>query len=221
MIMTTFKRIPLVPLVLMVATLGTVVGAEVPSVQAAAVTTVVNFDDLPGENAGQDVPVPDGYGGITWNNQWNYFGREQAPYNPASGKQRAYTRDLEAAFFFKTAPVVFNGAFFSGFNVSAPRFELYLQNQFVASSQSLIPSEVSTFLASGYAGLVDEVRVIEQRGGTMNFNDGRVTNFPTYVMDDVTYTTDSIPSPALLPGLIGFGVVLWRKKLGVRPPNSN
>jgi hypothetical protein len=211
MIMATFKR--KLSLVLMVAAMGTVAGTAIPSAQAAAITTVVNFDDLPGDNDGQDIPVPDGNGDITWNKQWNHFGMPQSPYNPASGSQRIYTRDLEAAFFFKTAPVVFNGAFFSGFKESAPRFDLYLQNKVVASSQSLTPSDVPTFLASGYAGLVDEVRVIEQRGGTMNFNDGKVTNFPAYVMDDVTYTTDSIPSPALLPGLVGFGVALWRKKL--------
>ncbi len=189
------------PLVTISAVLGLTCLSGLPVAQAAALTTVVNFDDLPGDNAGVDVPVPDGYGGIKWDNQWNYYGTVQSPFTPASGTKRVYTRKAEADFFFQTAPVIFNGAFFSGFNQSAPHFDLFLQGQLVASSQTLSISDVPAFLNSGYSGLVDQVRVIQS------------LQAPAYVMDDVTYTTStSIPSPALLPGLIGLGVVLWRKK---------
>jgi hypothetical protein len=198
MIVATLAR--QLPLVTVGLVLGLTSLSGLPA-QAASIKTVVNFDDLPGDNAGINVPVPDGYGGIIWNKQWNHFGTPQFPYTPASGSKRAYTRQPQAAFFFQTAPVIFNGAFFSGFNVSAPRFELFLQGQLVHSSQALQISGIPTFLDSGFSGLVDEVRVIQNH------------DFSAYVIDDVTYTTVStIPSPALLPGLIGVGVALWRKK---------
>ena len=201
MLVTTLVR--QLPLVTLSAIVSLTCGLGGSAAQAAAIKTVVNFDDLPGDNTGVDVPVPDGYGGITWGNQWNYYRTVQFPYTPASGSVRAYTRNSRAAFFFSTMPVIFNGAFFSGFDVSAPRFELYLQGQLVANSQALKISGVPTFLDSGYSGLVDEVQVIQ------NFS------FPAYVIDNVTYTTATVakvPSPALLPGLIGIGVALWRKR---------
>jgi hypothetical protein len=190
-----------IPLIAAGAVVGLLVLGELHPVQAASVKTVVNFDDLPGLNSGRDVPVPDGYGGITWNNQWSYFGSDQSPYTPESGLQRVYTRSSQAAFFFKQA-VVFEGAYFSGYSVSSPNFNLFLNGKMVHTSQRLQISSIPQFLVSGYAGLVDEVQVIQSY------------DFPAYVMDSVTYnsTIASVPSPALLPGLIGFGMAIWRKK---------
>ena len=46
---------------------------------------VVNFDDLVGQAL-----VPNGYGGINWNDEWTYYGWTQDPYNPSSPPARVW-----------------------------------------------------------------------------------------------------------------------------------
>jgi hypothetical protein len=163
---------------------------------ASAGPTVVTFDDLQGNGN-----VPDGYGGITWSNNWSYYGGSQPPYNPESAPNRVYTNYSngfnpgtvqEDPFTFPT-PVVFDGAFFAGYDFSAPHFNLYLGGVLVATSATISPSGTPAFLASGYAGLVDKVGVVGENG--------------YYVMDNVTYETPSIvPEPASM-SLLGIGAI--------------
>jgi hypothetical protein len=176
--------------------------------RAAAGVIDVNFDNLSGQ--GQ---VPNGYGGIYWSGNWDYYGFPQPPFNPQSGPNRVYTdygspvasQAGENTFSFQNA-AVFDGAYFSGLPFADLKFNLYYQNVLVFTSADLQPSATPTFLASGYSGLVDKVGVFSQA------ND-------YYVMDDVTYEPVSragAPEPAGLTllgvGALGMAFCVWRRK---------
>ena len=96
--------------------------------------------------------------------------------------------------------VRFDGAYFAGFSTAT--FQLYNSGSLVATSGTLIPSSTPTFLASGYTGLVDEVRVSQASVGYI-------------VMDNVTYNTDieTVPEPSTILGLglLGLGAFCQRK----------
>ncbi|MEH2157525.1 MAG: PEP-CTERM sorting domain-containing protein [Nostoc sp.] len=158
---------------------------------SANASTVVTFDDLKGDN----LLVPDGYGGIRWDNNWTYYGFDQFPYTPESIPNRIYGKydkwNHSIPFYFES-PVIFDGSYFAGSNpFGVVSFSLYNGGTLQAISASLAPSSTPTFLSSGYTGLVDEVRV--------NFYSSSI------VMDNVTYHTAAVPEPASLIGLLGLG----------------
>jgi len=83
----------------------------------------------------------------------------QSPYNPSfPPPERVYDNQgvSEGQFSF-LSPVVFDGAWFAGYDFATVQFNLYLSSVLVWSSGVLAPSDVPTFLGSGYAGLVDKV----------------------------------------------------------------
>jgi len=166
-----------------------------------AYANVVTFDDLPGDGV-----VPDGYGGIIWNGQWNYYLDSQPPYTPQSTPTRVYDFVTNGTFDF-SSPVVFNGAYFSGYDYAPVQFQLYLGGSLVATSGSLAPNATPTFLSSGYSGWVDEVQVVSPS--------------PDYfVMDDVTYNQGAVPEPvswAMFIGGLGCvgGSMRYRRKRSV------
>ena len=96
--------------------------------------------------------------------------------------------------------VRFDGAYFAGIESSTVTFQLYNSGSLVATSGTLIPSSTPTFLASGYIGLVDEVRVVSDA---------------FRAMDNVTYNTDieTVPEPSTILGLglLGLGAFCQRK----------
>jgi hypothetical protein len=104
--------------------------------------------------------------------------------------------------FYFPSLVRFDGAYFAGLDFSTATFQLYNSGSLVATSGTLIPSSTPTFLASGYTGLVDEVRVSLASVGYI-------------VMDNVTYNTDieTVPEPSTILGLgvLGFGAFCQRK----------
>jgi hypothetical protein len=151
--------------------------------------TIINFDDLVGDN----LPVPDGYGGVTWYGEWTYYGFTQDPYNPHSPPNRVYTGNADARFTFGSS-VTFDGAWFAGQPTSTVQFQGYLNGVLQFTSDMLTTSSTPTFLSSGYAGLVDDIHVL--------------SNAPDFwVMDDVTYNGGGgVPEPGSLL-LLGTGIV--------------
>jgi opacity protein-like surface antigen len=169
----------------------------------AAKADVITFDDLTGSG---DLTS---YMGITWSNA-SYYDGLQDPYTAKSGAERIYNSDhLSPLTLLFGGDVEFNGAWFSGYDFSNPFFELYNDGSLVGTSGSLVLSNSPQFLASGYAGPVDEVRVLAaDNNGLRNF----------YVMDDVTFNggAQDVPEPGTLALLAGFGVtglmVIRRRK---------
>jgi hypothetical protein len=158
-----------------------------------ASATVLDFEGLNGN-------LPSTYGLVNWESgSWFVYDSEQPPYNPHSGTGRTYesSGDLTPSWNF-TQKVVFNGAYFSGYNYGTVQMDLYLNDTIVHSTGTFAPSDVSTFFATGYDGLVDKV----------------VINTPEpdyWVMDDLTYNANTVPIPAAVwlfgSGLLGlFGV---------------
>lgn len=166
----------------------------------AATTTVVTFDDLSGAGL-----VADGYGGVNWNQNFRYDDTQYPGYPPNSGPTIVYSnyakfpvegpRATMAVNFLEA--VQFNGAYFSGDGAWPLTFELYREGVKVATSATLSNANVPQWLAAGYSGLVDEVRLIGDPG--------------RFVMDDFTYTTgvsSAVPEPASWALMIvGFGAV--------------
>lgn len=177
------------------AMLATGAVAVALSMAAAAEAAVVTFDDLSGQGT-----VADGYGGITWDSNWTYYDDSNYPYTPASGASRVYVNYdghtdgvYEAVGFRFSGPVVFDGAYFAGAPNMGVSLQMYLKGVQVATTDTLYQTSTPTFLASGYAGQVDEVRVY----GPNDY----------YVMDDVTYTAAPAPEPAAWALMIvGFGL---------------
>jgi len=149
----------------------------------AAGATVINFDDL------GDGVVPDGYQGVTWFGQWTNYTEAQDPYNPHSPPGRVYDGVNDGMFQFGSA-VEFDGAWFAGHEDATVQFQGYLNGSLVFTSDILAPSNVPTFLSSGYAGMVDTIHVLSPR-----------PDF--FIMDDVTY--NSVPEPGSLL-LMGTGI---------------
>ena len=164
----------------------------------SAGATVLTFEDLSGQGM-----LPSNYGGLTWSDGWEYYDWSQFPYTPSSGSVRVYNNGGSAPPRFSfAAPVVFNGAYFAGYDTAA--FEMYLSGSLMATSStaSLGATGVPVWLASGYGGPVDEVRLVVTQG--------------FFVMDDVTFNGGSaVPEPATYAmiglGLAGVAVARRRK----------
>jgi hypothetical protein len=169
----------------------------------SAAPIIVNFDDLVGFGT-----VADGYGGINWGGVWQYYDDFQPPYTPHSASTRIYNdpRVSDQPFDFVMPNQVFNGGWFSGPpGFARVGFDLYDDGVIVWSTPRTLISDVPLFVASGYGGPVDQVRVFSSQGNA-------------YVLDDVTYGDDSAPVPepgSLLligAGLAGIGVRKWRRR---------
>jgi hypothetical protein len=175
------------------------------TVAESADNIFVNYDNLPGEN----MPVPQGYGGINWNNNWIYYGFVDPPYTAHSLPNRVY--DLaqypsDTFTFVNPNGDIFGGAWFAGYGFATVQFVLYNGLDQMWTSEVLSPSDVPTFLSSGYFGLVTTVEV---QSPSPDF----------FVMDDVTYSTGlSTPEPSTLTlfsaGLVGAAGAVLRKRRG-------
>lgn len=166
-------------------------------------TLVVDFEDQP-DSIPFSTPFPSSYRGITWKD-WLHYAPYVAPYLP-DGVNGVYAAIDGASFTFSER--VFAGAEFSR-HPSAPGdiyFELYRQGTLVWTSGVLqdLPS-ARTFLPSGYAGLVDEVRV-RSLGASMTGGGA------AWVMDNVTFGSRGAQAVPVLtwstPDPIVFGAPL-------------
>lgn len=172
---------------------------------ASAATVVVNFDDLPDDPFGAAVPA--GYGGLNWGPDFGVWDSSTSGfYPPHSGLNVLLGNRLTGgvatmSMTFVTPAAQFQGAWFSGDQTAT--FEMYLGGVLQATSLTLALSGGPTWLASGYAGPVDEVRLTAHRGA--------------FVMDDFTYDTGrggQVPEPATF-ALLGAGlgaVALLRRR---------
>ena len=103
---------------------------------AAFAQTVLTFDDV---NTGFGVvPIPAGYGGVSWAANMGLWGFPQPPYDPQSPPNRVLFNlngegdVIESLVTFIGGPKVFDGAYFSGFgNI---QFKLYNGATLVATS---------------------------------------------------------------------------------------
>jgi hypothetical protein len=169
--------------------------------------TDLNFDDI--DTGGGVVAMPNGYGGWGWAHNIGVYGTVQDPYNPHTPPNRAlFNFDqccdyAESLVTSNIGPVTFQGAWFAGVQgLGGPIFfNLYLGGNLVATSGSLDPTNVPTFLDSGYNGLVDAVGIV----GTEGF----------FVMDDFTFSGGGVPEPGTLlmfaSGVAALGGVVRRK----------
>lgn len=168
---------------------------------STASATVLTFDGLP------DGGVPANYGGLDWSaGDWSAFSGEQAPFTAHSGDTRITTgfddADALAAIGLGDGKT-FQGAWFSGFEDVAVTFELFDHGVQVATSSTLTTSATPTWLASGYAGLVDTVVVASGDQGA------------SWVLDDLTFAA-AVPeagSTALMAGgLLVLAAVARRRR---------
>jgi len=150
------------------------------SFAGAASATTLSFDDI-----GADGFVAANYGGLDWSQgDWFAFGEAQDPYTAHSGDYRVLSGfgDSDSATTIRSAtPIHFDGAWFAGLGGATVTFNLYYQGALVSTSATLDPSSKPSFLASGYAGLVDQIVVASPGQGS-------------YVMDDFTFTS-AVPEP--------------------------
>lgn len=184
--------------------------AAVPLVLAAlapAQAAVLTFEDLDAGPAGYDL-MPATYNGFSFAG-W-YFGPDTF-YIPASGTIDLFTDYFNgdpSLFVVTQSPSItsaakfyFDGAWFSGY--SGVTFELFNDGAHVHTSASLsdapdVDPYGPMFLASGYSGLIDEIRVTGVQG--------------YFALDDFTYRRDavvSVPEPnGMLLAALGLGGLL-------------
>lgn len=187
------------------------VGAAIALCAPFAAAAVLDFDDIVGPDG--FAAVPGNYGGLDWSaSGLNVFTAAGAPFAPHSGQGQVTTDWIDGGPIASTirflAPTVFHGAWFSGYEGSSVRFDLYFAGQLVASSAGLQLSGTSAFLDAGWDGAIDSVVV---RTGAQG----------SYAMDDFTFADPAqVPEPGMpalmLAGLGGL-LVLRRKQQGPRP----
>lgn len=127
---------------------------------AVALTTVFDFEDLPGPLARMPNPYQNL---IDWEvgSTWFHYDFLQPPYNSHSGVVRisSETLDKTPSWRFNT-PVIFEGAWFAGHPFATVEFHLFDNSgNLLFISSVYVPSEVPTFFATGYLGAVHRVEI--------------------------------------------------------------
>lgn len=190
-----FVLISLVPSVLYLSSYAT----------AAGPPTVLTFDDVSADTV-TPVPIPPGYGGVNWAADMSIYGPSQPPYDPESSPNRILfggTRFSyeESQVTFIGGPKIFDGAYFSGYELIW--FRLYVGGSLIAQSPVLnlggfdSGGSGPTFLPSGYPGPVDQVGIQGYRG--------------FFVMDNFTFHEVPEPSSVFLCLATIFATLMRRR----------
>jgi len=146
------------------------------STAGLAETVVIDFDD----HSGGMTPIPDGYAGFANWGSFAYSSTAQPPaYVPLSGTTYALSVGAAQPISFGEY-YVFEGAWFIGYAPNAVAFELYADGDLVHTSETLEVSFDYQWLASGYDGLVNQVKIIYAFGANL------------WVMDDFTYQDNTV-----------------------------
>ncbi len=176
---------------------------------APASATVVTFDDL----VGVEAPVPNGYGGLNWDNFY-YLDGVNYPSNP-SGYQNGVVSPKNVAYnawgnpaAFTQDPFNFDGVWLTaawndGLNID---IEGYLTGSLVYTQTVVANTAGPIWFQADYLN-IDEVR-FKSYGGT---NHGYVGNGTHFAMDNLTYTVVPAPGAVLLVGL-GAGLTGWLRR---------
>ena len=166
-----------------------------------ASATVLTFDDITPDDL-----VAANYGSLDWSaGGWFAFSGEQGPLAAHSGDVRITSvfgaTDADTAIGLGDGKT-FQGAWFAGYDDVSLTFKLYDQGMLVATSTTLTTSATPTWLASGYAGLVDEVIVSS-------------ADQDAWVMDDLTFSA-AVPEPGSMAlmtgGLLAFAAAARRRR---------
>ncbi len=174
----------------------------------ATASTVITFDDLSGFGT-----LADGYAGVKWDNNFSYYDSPQFPYTAESDPERIFSNYsihtaglTDSLTFYVGAGSVFDGAYFAGAGLGTVTITTYLGGLLQSTSTSIVTTGIPQFLASGYAGSIDEVRFTGDNG--------------FYVADNLTFDTlvpyQAVPEPAsltlMIAGLAMIGTSLRRRR---------
>lgn len=124
-----------------------------------------------------------------------YIGTDSQLYDPSNVYEAAQSIKGATAF-------IFDGAYFSGFETVG--YQLLLNGSLVfTTAPSSELTDTPTFVASGYAGAVDEVIVFGAQG--------------FYGLDDFTYhAVSGVPEPStwamMILGFAGVGFMAYRRR---------
>ncbi len=202
-------------------TLQTAVVCAVAGI-AGAQAQIMTFDDLPTPLSSGNSVVPNGYGGLQWQN-FNYLNGVTLPLDP-SGYQYADVSPDNVAYNDRSAlATITSGTAFdldSAYLTAAWRDGLQVEVEgFVGTSLTYdntftLLSTAPTLISFNYTG-VDKV-VFMSSGGTLNpdYHDPDPPNRPPYAeefaMDNLTINATPEPSTLALAGL-GFSLMLYRR----------
>jgi hypothetical protein len=192
---------------------------------AGAQAQIITFDDLPTPAGNGSSVIPNGYGGLQWQN-FNYLNGVTLPANP-SGYQYADVSPDNVAFNSQGQPAtITSGTAFdlnSGYFTGAWRDGLQVEVQgFVGATLTYdntytLISTAPILLSFNYTG-VDKV-VFTSSGGTLNpnYHDPDLdpplhTDADQFAMDNLTINATPEPSTVALAGL-GIAFVLARRRL--------
>lgn len=190
---------------LAIAAVGAACFSITMSKPAQAVT--VTFDDLPNTSESQ---IQNGYGGLNWNNFYYLTGTN----SPGSGYQNGTVSPGNVAYNAWGTP-----AAFSSMNGAFTLNSAYLTAAWTEGQQFTVEG-----LLNGTQLFSQLVTLSKNTPTLFNFNWSGIdtVRFSAFnstdwvALDNLTYNEPitPVPTPALLPGLIGLGVGVLRKRKG-------
>jgi hypothetical protein len=191
------------------------VGATVAviSMPGSARALTVNFDDL----SASITPISNGYAGLDWNNfyafkpETNGFGGTGYGNGRVSLQNVAYNgfgspAEISSGSSFTFNSTYLTGAWSNGLDILVEGFQggnsLFTRSLTVGSTSP-------TLFTFDWVG-IDRLKFTSSGGVDAGYNGGG----DHFAMDNFTFNEPitTVPTPALLPGLIGMGFTAWRKR---------